>query len=146
MQAGALELTLHAGQKVHLADRCGRGKGLAAEAEGPDRLEILLPAQLGGRMAEEGRLRVLPDHAAAVVGDAQEGHAAVLDLDGDHPRTGVNGIFNELLGHGGRALHDLAGGNQIRHMGIELNDLCQGDSSFLRFSIESLPGAAEQRR
>jgi hypothetical protein len=36
-------------------------------------------------------------HAAAVVRDAQVGHAAVLDFDGDGLRAGVDAVFDSSL-------------------------------------------------
>ena len=112
-----------AGQKVDPADGCRRRQRLAPEAEGTDGLQVLSGAKLGGGVAEEGRLRVLPAHAAAVVADAQEGHAAVLQLHRNRLRPGVDGILDQLLDHGGRPLHDLARSNQIRQMRLQLDNL-----------------------
>ena len=38
-------------------------------------------------------------------------HATVLCFYGDLGGTGVHGVFKELLDHGGRPLHHLAGGD-----------------------------------
>ena len=74
-------------------------------------------------MAEEGGLRVLGAHAAAVVRDPQEGHAAVADLYGDLGGPGVHGVFQQFLGGGGGALHHLARGNQVGDVGRQgVND------------------------
>ena len=43
-----------------------------------------------------------------------------LDLHRHGGGPGVNGVFHQLLHDAGRALHHLAGGDQIRHMGVEL--------------------------
>ncbi len=64
-------------------------------------------------MAQEGGLRILGGHAAAVVRDAQEGHAAVLQLDGDIVRARVDRVLDQLLGGAGGTLHDLAGCDQV---------------------------------
>ena len=68
-------------------------------------------------MAQESGFGVHAFHAAAVVGDPQEGHAAVPDFNGHLGGAGVHGIFQQLLGHGGRTFHHLAGGDQIGDMG-----------------------------
>ena len=68
-------------------------------------------------MAQECGAGILRGHAAAVVGDPKEGHAAVADLDGDFGGTGINGIFQQLLDHRGGALDHLAGGDQVGDMG-----------------------------
>ena len=68
-------------------------------------------------MTEKGRLRVVGAHAAAVIGDAQEGHAAVLNLHGNVSGSGVHGVFQQFLDDAGRTLHHLAGGDEIGHMG-----------------------------
>ena len=74
-------------------------------------------------MAQEGHARVLGRHAAAVVGDADIGRAAPADLHGHVFGPGVEGVLHQLLDHGGRALHHLARGDQIRHMrGEYVND------------------------
>ena len=56
-------------------------------------------------------------HAAAVIGDPEEGHAAVPDLHGDLGGSGIHGVFQQLLDHGGRTLHHLAGGDEVGNMG-----------------------------
>ena len=78
MQADAVFRVLRAGQKVDLRDRGDGGQRFAAEAQRADAGKILLFADLARRVAQEGCARVVRRHAAAVVGDAQEGHAAVL--------------------------------------------------------------------
>ena len=52
-------------------------------------------------MAQKGRAGILGQHTAAVIGDADEGHATVLDLHGDLGRTGIHRIFKELLDNRG---------------------------------------------
>ena len=141
-EAGALGVLGGTGQQIHPAHSgCGR-QGLAAEAQGADGLQVLLPAELGGGMAQKGRLGVLPAHAAAVVADPEEGHAAVLDLDGDGLRTGVYGIFHQLLHHRGGPLHDLAGRDQVRQMGVQLHDFWH--FRILLFEIHRIPNTSSR--
>ena len=64
-------------------------------------------------MAQKRRRRVLRRHAAAVVRHAQKAHAAASDLDGDVPRAGVDGVFDQLLHGRGRPLDDLAGRDEV---------------------------------
>ena len=105
------------GHQVDAADGGDGGQCFAAETAGGDGSQILGGAQLGGGMAQECGPGVLGGHAAAVVRDPQEGHAAVLHFDGDLGSTGVHGVFKELLGNGRRALHHLAGGDEVGNMG-----------------------------
>ena len=58
---------------------------------------------------------ILRAHAFAVVGHANECGAALFDRDGNFRRTGVQGIFYELLNYRGRTLYHLASGNAAGH-------------------------------
>ena len=49
--------------------------------------------------------------AAAVVDDADEGDAALVGLDRDARGAGVEGVLDQLLDDGGRALDHLARGD-----------------------------------
>ena len=69
-------------------------------------------------MAEEGGLHLGGRDAAAVIGDPEESEAAVGDLHGHRSRPRVYGVFHQLLGHAGRPLHHLAGGDQVGNVGI----------------------------
>ena len=119
---------LGAGQQIDLRHRGDGGQGLAPEAQSADGLQILFRADLAGGVAQEGDLRVLRRHAAAVVGHADGDHAAVLDRYGDVFCPRVHGVFQQLLDHGGRTLYHLAGGDQIRHMGGKLMNDAHGAS------------------
>jgi hypothetical protein len=57
--------------------------------------------------------RVLPVHAAAVVGHPDEGEPALLDVDGDRPRARVERVLDELLHHRRGPLHHLARGDLV---------------------------------
>ena len=104
------------GQKVDTADGGDGGQCLAPEAHGADGGKVLCAAEFGGGVAEKGRPGVLGGHAAAVVRDPEEGHAAVPNLHGDFGRARVHRVFQKLLDHGRGALHHLAGGDQIGNM------------------------------
>ena len=55
---------------------------------------------------------------AAVIGDAQIGETPVLYLHRNGGGPGVQGVFQQLLGHAGRALHHLAGGNEVGYVRV----------------------------
>ena len=59
-------------------------------------------------MAGEGQGQVVGLDAAAVVGDADQLGAALLDLDVDAAAAGVHGVFEQLLDHARRPFHDFA--------------------------------------
>ena len=105
------------GQQVNAADGGNGCQCLSPESHGGDGCQVLLCAEFGSGMALEGRHRILRLHSTAVVRHPQEGHAAVPDLQGDLGGSGIHGIFQQLLDHGGGALHHLSGGDQIGHMG-----------------------------
>ena len=119
-QGGACGGALGAGHQLHPAHRRDGGQRLAPEAQRADGLQIKLGADLAGGMAQEGGQAVLRLDAGAVVRHPDVAHAAPLDLHRHCGGPGVNGVFRQLLHGAGRALHHLAGGNQIRHMGVEL--------------------------
>ena len=64
-------------------------------------------------MAKEREPSVVGSHAAAVVGDRDEGRAPVPDLDAHAGGPGVEGIFHQLFHHRGGALHHLARRNLV---------------------------------
>ena len=108
------------GQQVHPGHGGNGRQGLPPEAHGTNGVQILRLPELGGGMAEEGGSGVLRTHAAAVVRHPEEGHTPVPKLHRNLGSPGVYGVFQQLLHHGGRALHHLAGGNQVGHMGGKL--------------------------
>ena len=73
-------------------------------------------------MALEGQHGVVAAHAVAVVAHADELAPARLDLDADARGTGVQRVLQQLLHHGGGALHHLAGGDLVCDLGGEYTD------------------------
>ena len=67
----------------HLGDAADRGQRLAAEAERADAEQVVGVAELAGGVAGEGQRQVVGGDAAAVVDDADQLGAALLDLDVD---------------------------------------------------------------
>lgn len=99
------------------------GQGFAAETEGGEAVEVGGFVDLAGGVAFEGEEGVFAVHAGAVVLDPHEGAAAVGELDLDAGGAGVEGVFHQLLHHGGGALHHLAGGDLVGDPGGEDADL-----------------------
>ena len=64
-------------------DRGDGGQRLAAKAQRGDREQIFHVVQLAGGVALEGQQGVVAQHAAAIVGDADQPPAAVFDFDAD---------------------------------------------------------------
>ena len=81
-------------------------------------------------MAQESGGQLPGSDTAAVVRDPDEAHAAPLDLHHHCRGAGVNGVFHQFLDHAGRALHHLAGGDQVRHMRFELLNVRHAASPF----------------
>ena len=53
-------------------------------------------------MAGEGERQIVGDDAAAVIDDANEFGAALLDLDVDARAAGIDGVFEQFLDDAGR--------------------------------------------
>src|SRR5439155_9093295 len=94
-----------------LGDAADGGEGLAAEAERADAEQVVGGLQLAGGVAGEGEGQILGGDAAAVIGDADQLRAALLDLDVDARAAGIDAVLQQLLEDAGRALDDLAGGD-----------------------------------
>ena len=77
-------------------------------------------------MPLHAQLRVLPTHAGPVVADPDEAAAAVLQIDLDAFRAGVQRVLDQLLDHGSGALDDLAGGDLIGERRVEQVDAGHG--------------------
>ena len=117
-EGGPQILLRRAGEQLDAGDGGDGRQSLPPEAQGADGLQIVLGAQFAGGVAEEGGLRLGGGDAAAVVGNPDEAHAAVLDLHSQGVRPGVDSVLHELLDHRRGPLHHLAGGDQIGHVGI----------------------------
>ncbi len=100
----------------HAGYRGDGGQRLAAKAEGGDGEQVVGGAQLGCGVAFEGQQGIVAVHALAVVGDADEAAAAGLDFDANAVGAGVQGILQQFLDHGGRAIDNLAGGDLVGNL------------------------------
>ena len=88
-------------------------QGLAAKSQGRHPLEIRQGRDLAGRVARQGESDLLARDADAVVAHANQAAPSPLELDLDAPCARIQGILNQLLDHGGRALDHLAGGDLV---------------------------------
>ena len=112
-QRGAADTVSGLGQKIDAADGGNGGQSFPPETHGGNSGQVLSIAQLGGGVAQKRRPGVFGGHAAAVIGDPQEGHTAVANLQSDLGCAGIDGVFQQLLGNTGRALYHFAGGDQV---------------------------------
>ena len=88
-----------------------RGDGrqrLAAKSQRADRQEILHVVQFAGRMPFKCQQSVVAQHAASIVGDADQPPSAVFDLDANTGCARVERILQKLFDDGRRPLDDLA--------------------------------------
>ncbi len=91
-------------------------QGLAAEAKGCDRKQIVAGANLGSGVAFKGKHGVVAAHAVAVVGDADELSATGLDFNADAGCTGIEGVLEQLLDHRRGTIHHFAGGDLVGNL------------------------------
>ena len=120
VQGRAAARALLPSDNIHPADGGDGRQSLAPEAQGAYLPQVFGRAQLTGGMAQESRGQLAGGNAAAIVRHPDQAHAAPLDLYHHSGGPGVDGILHQLLHHAGRPLHDLAGGDQVRHMGCKL--------------------------
>ena len=93
-------------QPRHRSD--GR-QSFAPESERRDGEQIFDVAQFAGSVALEGQQRIVAQHAAAVIGDADQAAAAALDIDPQIGGPGVEGVFEEFFDYRCGPLNHLSG-------------------------------------
>ena len=101
-------LTPRARRHLDVRDRRDRRKRLAAEAEGPDVVELVRRLQLRRRVVLKRQPHLPRLDAAAIVRHAQIIDSAAADLDGDGRRARVERILHQFLDHRAGPLDDLA--------------------------------------
>ena len=106
-----------AGGDLQARDRGDAGQGLAAEAQGGDGLQVREAGDLAGGVAGQGQGQLVGGNAGAVVAHPQELDPALFQVDLDAVGPGVEAVLDQLLGHRGRALHHLAGGDLVDEVG-----------------------------
>ena len=75
--------------------------------------EICRLPQLAGGMPEKGQPYLILFNAAAVIGDADHGQAAVPNLHRNRMGTGIHGILQKLLYNAEGPLNDLSCRNLV---------------------------------
>ena len=105
------------GSHFNVGNGGNSGQCLAPEPKGADAFQSALVLQLTGGMAEKGDAGIVRGHALSVVGNPNIGDAAPAQLHRDGFCAGIESVFQQLLHHRCRAVHHLAGGNQVGDMG-----------------------------
>ena len=105
----------------HFEARAGgdTGQCLAAESERGDVLQVVLVADLGGRVAHTGALQVGAGDAAAVVMHRDLADAAGVELHVDLARAGVKRVVDQFAHDRKRTLDHLAGGDAGGYVSVE---------------------------
>jgi hypothetical protein len=132
-EASAGGVVGRAGDEFEAGNGGDGGERLTAEAEGGDGEKIVGGADFGGGVAFEGEEGVIADHAATVVGDADEAAATGFDFDADVGGSGVEGVLEELLNDGGGTVDDLAGGDLVSDLVGENADATHAGFKDMRF-------------
>src|SRR5690606_7385550 len=94
-------------------DRADTRQRLAAKPHRYERLEVVQACDLARRVPRHCERQLVGLDPAAVVGDADQPAAAVLDLDLDPARAGVERVLDELLDDGRGPLDDFTGGDLV---------------------------------
>ena len=84
-----------------MGNRSDRCQCLAAESHGVDGKQIVIRPQFARGMGCKCKWQFVRRNAEAIVDDADEFAPAVLNLDDNLLRTGVDGIFDQFF-HNGR--------------------------------------------
>src|SRR5262249_50806877 len=125
------------GEQGEARDGGDRGERLAPETVGRDGEEIILGAQLAGRVPRKAQPRVLAAHARAVVPHAHEAAAALLQVHLDAACAGIQRVLDQLLDRCRGPLHHLAGGDLVGE------GLGQNVDAHRRASIRHCQGAPQ---
>ena len=97
----------------HLQARDGgdTGQGLAAKAQAGDPFQIVEAGDLAGCVTGQRQTQVVGGDAVAVIRDPDQADAALLQIDADVARAGIEAVLDHLLERRGGPLHHLARGD-----------------------------------
>jgi hypothetical protein len=114
-------IILHAPRfEVDVRDGSDRRERLSTKTERSNPIQVLNRPNLAGGVAIEATFRVRSAHAAAVVYDLDERTPCVFDNELDGRRSGIDGVFDQLLRDRRGALNDLSSRDficqRIRHL------------------------------
>ena len=93
-------------------------------------------------MTGEGQRQIVGVDAAAVIDDANQFGAALLDLDIDAPAAGIDGVFEQFLDDAGGSFDDLAGGDLAddeRRQLLDTRHLCSLESTMTEVYLPQPP-------
>ena len=124
--AAGILVSFGAGQNFDLGDTGDGCKRLAAEAQRVDMAKILCRGNFAGGMADKRFVDIFCLDARAVIGNLQLRNAAARGRKGDLGRPGINGIFQKLLSHTGRAFYDFTGCDQFGGMLVQHTNFRHG--------------------
>lgn len=100
-------------------DRADRGQRFAAKPQRADALQITEALYFAGGMTGKRQRQIIFGDPYAIVAHLDQARAALLNLDLDTPACRIDGVFDQLFGHRGRALDHLAGGNLVGQARVE---------------------------
>ena len=103
---------LAAGQ-TEPCDRTDAGQRLATKAEGDHAFQVVQAADLAGRVTGDSQRQLVGTDALTVVGHPDQRHPALLQIHSNGAGTGIDGVLDQFLEHGGRPLDDFTGGDLV---------------------------------
>ena len=106
-------LIVRAGFKKQSGNAGDAWQCLAAKAECRDGIEVFDVRKLTGSVAFKGKQRVVAEHAAAVIGNADEAASSGFDLQQKFFGTRVERIFEELFHDRGWPFDNFASGDFV---------------------------------
>ena len=118
-------ILLTAREQLYLSHSSDRGQGLTTESHGAKGKEIVGLEDLGGGMALERETGIGLRHALTVVDDLDGGPASIDNQHMNRRGTCIDGILDQLLDYGSRALDHLTSsylvgdtiGEKMNHIG-----------------------------
>ena len=113
-------------QQVNARDGRNRAECLAAKTERCDGEQIVAGANFRCCMAFKGEQRIVADHAAAVVLDANQLAATGFDIDANVSRARVQCVLQQLFHDRRGALDYLAGRNLVGDVVAQDSDASHG--------------------
>src|SRR5262249_936489 len=86
------------------------------KSECGDGKQIFDVAEFAGGVALEGQQRVVAEHTAAVVDNADQPASAGLDFDAQVGAAGIDGVFQQLLDDGSGAFDNFTRGDFVGNL------------------------------
>ena len=121
-QAGSKRLAARAAGQRDLAHRCNAVQGFPAKAKGGNLVEVVGRDQFARRVAFKGQRQLLDRNPRTVVGHTKQPAPPFAHFDPNFGRTRIDAVFQQLFGHIGRSLNDLACGDLGSNIGCKKLD------------------------